>query len=185
MIRSSIITQLKVFGSDIIFECCDGISAMSLARDCLPDIAIIDAEMPHNAGLCAVREIRNKQKIPVILLMSHFDKDTLNSAVDIGVSSVMSIPFREQDLLPAIELAIAHAKEFEQLKEEVEYLETTIESQNIINKAKKILYRSEGLSESEAFRKIQIQAMAQRRSMRHIAEAILTNGQVQKGAIEL
>jgi len=52
-------------------------------------------------------------------------------------------------------------------------LNKIIENQAIIYKAKKVLLRSEGCSESEAFRKIQKLAMDKQKSMRQIAETIL------------
>ena len=183
-VRTSLINRLHELGIDEIFECCNGTEAMSLAREYLPDIAIIDTAISHNAGLCAVREIRQKQKIPVILLMSSYDPDALGRARKIGITTILSKPLREQDLLPAMEMAFAHAKEVKRLNEELEYLEKTIENQNIVCKAKRVLLQSEGLSESEAFRKIQKQAMDRKKTMRQIAEAILNTGQVRKGAGE-
>ncbi len=177
-VRTSIIHQLKEIGFDKVIECCDGTSAVSLARDCLPDIAILDTAISPNGDLNAAWEIRQKQKIPVILLMSFCESDTLSRARNIGITTILTKPFREQDLLPAIKIAFAHAKEVELLKEQVEYLEKTIERQNVICKAKKVLVRTEGLSESEAFRKLQKLAMDRQKSMLQIAEAILNAEQV-------
>ena len=61
----------------------------------------------------------------------------------------------------------------ELLKEQVEDLKEVIESRKIVEKAKGVLMRSQGLSEPEAFRKMQKLAMDKRKSMRQIAEAIL------------
>ncbi len=178
-VRTSVKNKLEELGIEAIYECCDGTSAVSLAREGLPDIAIIDAGNPQNNGLSAAREIRQKQKIPVVLLTSQCDSETLNRAKKIGITSILTKPFRAQDLLPALEMAFTHAQEVELLKEQVGDLENTIESQKIIYKAKKVLQRSEGLSESEAFRKIQKLAMDKQRSMRQIAELFLSTEQVQ------
>jgi two-component system, response regulator PdtaR len=70
-------------------------------------------------------------------------------------------------------MAFARAEELELLNEHVEGLKKAIESQEIIDKAKELLLRSHGLSEPEAYRKIQKLAMDKQRSMRQIAEAIL------------
>ena len=172
-IRASIKNKLKEIGFDAIFECCDGKSAVSMACESLPDIAVLDAMMPRNDGLGAAREIRQKLKIPVSLLMPLCDPDTLNRAIKIGVTTILTKPFRGQDLLPAIEMAFAHAEEVELLKEHVEDLKKTVESREIIDKAKGVLLRSEGLSEPGAFRRIQKLAMDKKKSMRQIAEAIL------------
>ena len=172
-VRSGVKNKLKELGFDALFECGDGESAVSMACTNLPDIAILDAALPNKDGLSAAREIRQKLKIPVILLLSLCDPDTLNRAKKIGITTILTKPFRGQDLLPAIEMAFAHAEEVELLKEHVEDLKKTIESREIIDKAKEVLLRSEGLSESGAFRRIQKLAMDKQRSMRQIAEAIL------------
>ena len=184
IVRTRLINKLHELGIDNIIECCDGVTAMSLARDCNPDIAILDTAISRNADLSVARDIRKKQNIPVILLVSFYDPDTLSRAKKIGITTILTKPFREQDLLPSIEMAFAHAKEVEHLKEEMEYLEKTIENQNIIYKAKRVLLKSEGLSETEAFRKIQKQAMDSKKTMRQIAESILNTGMMEKGVVE-
>jgi response regulator NasT len=167
--RASIRNELKGHGFDSLYEAGDGKTAVSMALDGLPDIAILDAD----CGLNSASEIMRKLRIPVILLMSHYDSDTLNQAKKIGITTTLSKPFRGQALLPAIEMAIALAKEVELLKSGVAELNKTIENQAIIYKAKSVLLRSGGLSESEAFSKIQRQAMDTKKSMRQIAETIL------------
>jgi response regulator NasT len=149
-----------------------------MACESLPDIAILDVPLPEMGGLNAAREIRQKLKIPVILFMSSYDPDTLSQASKIGITTTLSKPFRGQDLLPAIELAFAHAEEMERLKADVKDLQKTIDNQEIIYKAKKVLMRSGGLSESEAFRKIQKLAMDKKKCMRQIAETILVTDRV-------
>lgn len=172
VVRIGVKNKLKELGFDLIFECCDAMSAVSTACENLPDIAILDA-VHGKDGLSAAREIRQKLKIPVILLSSVCDPDTLNRAKKIGITTILSKPFRGQDLLPAIEMAFARAEEVEFLKENVEELEKCIESREIIDRAKEFLQRSKGLSEPLAFRKIQKMAMDKQKSMRQIAEAIL------------
>lgn len=168
-VRASIGNELGKIGFDTIYEAGDGNSALVLAFEALPDIAILDVA----CGLNPVRGIRQKQRIPVILLMSRYDPDTLNQIKRIGITTTLSKPFRGQDLLPAIEVATAHANELRQLKADVEELNRTIEDQAIIYKAKKVLMRFGELSDSESYRKIQKLAMDTKKSMRQIAETIL------------
>ncbi len=52
-------------------------------------------------------------------------------------------------------------------------IQEELESRKAIERAKGILMRQQGLSEDEAFRKIQRQSMDMRKSMREIAEAII------------
>lgn len=165
--------MLMEVGFDEVMECGDGESAVEMALVRLPDIAILDISMPKMDGITATMEIRKKLKIPIIFLTAAFDPETVEKAKEAGVAAFLTKPLRKQDLWPAIELAFAHADEMEALKEQVEELKETIENRKIIEKAKGALMRSQGLSEPEAFRRMQKLAMDKRRSMRQIAEAIL------------
>ena len=173
VIRMSLKNKLRELGFDEVMECGDGEAAVTTALSRLPDIAILDISMPKKDGITAAREIREKLKIPIIFLTAAYDPETVKKAKAAGIAAFLTKPLREQDLWPAIELAFAHADQVEALKEEVEDLKETIESRKVVEKAKGILMRSQGLSEPEAFRKMQKLAMDKRKSMRQIAEAIL------------
>ena len=173
VIRMSLKNRLKALGFDEVIECGDGEAAVRLALEKLPDIAILDVSMPKMDGITAAAEIRKKLKIPIILATACYDPDTVKRAGETGIAAFLTKPVRDQDLWPAIELAFAHADEVEHLKEEVEDLKETIESRKVIEKAKGVLMKAHGLSEPEAFRRMQKLAMDKRKSMKQIAEAIL------------
>jgi response regulator NasT len=173
IIRMSLKNKLKELGFDEIMECGDGEAAVATALARLPDIAILDVAMPKKDGITAAREIRQKLKIPIMLLTASHDPDTVKKAKQAGIAAFLVKPLREQDLWPAIELAFAWASEVETLKEQVEDLKDTLESRKVIEKAKGVLMRTQGLTEPEAFRKMQKLAMDKRKSLRQIAEAIL------------
>ena len=173
VIRMSLKNRLNDLGFDEVIECGDGESAVRLALEKLPDIAILDISMPKMDGITAAAEIRKKLKIPIILATACYDPETVKRAGETGVAAFLAKPVRDQDLWPAIELAFAHADELEHLKEQVKDLQETIESRKVIEKAKGILMKTHGLSEPDAFRRMQKLAMDKRKSMKQIAEAIL------------
>ncbi|PIW66599.1 MAG: response regulator, partial [Candidatus Omnitrophica bacterium CG12_big_fil_rev_8_21_14_0_65_43_15] len=57
-------------------------------------------------------------------------------------------------------------------------IQEELESRKIVEKAKGILMSQQGLSEEEAFKRIQRHSMDNRRSMREIAEAIILTSQM-------
>ncbi len=173
VIRMSLKNKLKELGFDEIIECGDGETAVKLALDRLPDMAILDVAMPGMDGITAASTLRTKLKIPIVFLTAAYDPETVSRAREAGIAAFLTTPLRAQDLWPAIELAFAHADEVAALKEEVEDLKELIENRKVIEKAKGVLMRSQGLSEPEAFRRMQKLAMDKRKSMRQIAEAIL------------
>jgi response regulator NasT len=78
-----------------------------------------------------------------------------------------------EELWPAIELASVHNHELAELKEKVAELEGALENRKLVEKAKGLLMREKGLSEPEAFRRMQKLAMDKRTSLKKVAEAIL------------
>jgi two-component system, response regulator PdtaR len=81
-------------------------------------------------------------------------------------------PFREEQLFPAVDLAIHHFVSVSNLREEVASLKETLEARKLIEKAKGVLI-AKGMSEPEAYRKMQKIAMDKRKTLKEVAEAIL------------
>lgn len=173
LIRAELKLLLKKLQFDEIIEGSDGEEAVSLALQRFPDIAILDISMPKKDGITAAIEIRKQLKIPIIFLTAAHDPEVIGLAVKAGMAALLTKPVRPEELWPAIELAFAHNEEVELLKEEVEDLKETIENRKIIEKAKGVLMKTHGLSEPDAFRKMQKLAMDKRKSLRQVADAIL------------
>ena len=83
-------------------------------------------------------------------------------------------PFQKKDLLPAIEMAASRFAEMVGLEAEVTDLQGRLESRKIIERAKGVLQTEHGLTEPGAFRWIQKKSMDERRSMRSVAEQVLS-----------
>jgi response regulator NasT len=94
------------------------------------------------------------------------------------VAGYLVKPFRESDLTPAIEVALARFSEFRAMEREVDTLQDALETRKSVDRAKGILMDTQGLSETEAFRKIQKMSMNNRKPMRAVAEAIILAHQV-------
>jgi response regulator NasT len=72
------------------------------------------------------------------------------------------------------------SREFYALKEENERLKRVLEERKLIEKAKGILMKKDGIPEDEAYRKIQKLSMDKRKKMAEIAEAIIIAEEVAK-----
>ncbi len=89
-------------------------------------------------------------------------------------------PFRDAELLPAIEIALARYNEFREMDKQINDLKESLETRKLVDRAKGILMDTQGLKEQEAFRKIQQLSMNSRKSMREVAQAILLTSQIEK-----
>jgi response regulator NasT len=92
-------------------------------------------------------------------------------------------PFREADLVPAIEVALARFNEFRAMEQQVGDLEDALETRKFVDRAKGILMDTQGLTEAEAFRKIQKMSMNTRKPMKDVAEAIILAHQTQQQSV--
>jgi len=173
LIRMDLREMLLNLGYLVVGEVGDGRSAVNLARELKPDVVIMDIKMPDMDGIDAAKILTEERISPVILLTAYSQKDLVDRAKEAGVVGYMVKPFRETDLVPAIEVALARFAEFETLHKEVDDLQLALETRKLVDRAKGILMDSQKLSEAEAFRKIQKMSMNTRKPMKEVAEAII------------
>jgi response regulator NasT len=114
------------------------------------------------------------------LLTAYSQKDLVERAKEAGVVGYLVKPFKESDLGPAIEVALARFEEFMALHKEVDDLKLAFETRKLVERAKGILMDTQNLSEAEAFRKIQKMSMNIRKPMKEVAEAIILANQTEE-----
>ncbi|ABX06835.1 MULTISPECIES: ANTAR domain-containing response regulator [Herpetosiphon] len=180
LIRMNLRETLVGLGYLVVGEAGDGVSVINLARELRPDVVVMDIKMPKLDGIQAAKVLTEEKIAPVLLLTAHSDKELVERARDAGVVGYLSKPFRDSDLMPALEIARARFEEFLTLEQQVGDLKETLETRKIIERAKGMLMDSQGLKESEAFRKIQQLSMNTRKSMREVASALLLANQMEQ-----
>ena len=173
LVRVDLREALTELGYLVVGEVGDGQSAVNMARELDPDVVVMDIKMPGLDGIEAARVLTQERIAPVVLLTAYSQKDLIDRAKEAGVVGYLVKPFRETDLSPAIELALARFAEFRSLQEEVGNLTEALETRKKVERAKGILMEKQGMSESEAFRKIQKMSMNTRKPMKEVAEAII------------
>lgn len=173
VIRADLREMLTNLNYLVVGEVGDGRSAVNLARELKPDVVIMDIKMPDMDGIEAAKAMTQEKIAPVLLLTAYAQRDLVDRAKEAGVVGYLVKPFREQEIVPAIEIALARFNEFRELEKEVGDLNETLETRKVVDRAKGILMDSQGLTEQEAFRKIQKMSMNTRKPMKEIAQAIV------------
>jgi AmiR/NasT family two-component response regulator len=173
IIRMDLKEMLTSLGYVVVGEAGDGRSAVNLARELRPDLVIMDIKMPDLDGIDAARILTEENIAPVLLLTAYSQQELVERAKQAGVVGYIVKPFRESDLAPAIEVALARYREFQTIQAQLKDMRETLETRKLVERAKGLLMDSQGLKEAEAFRKIQKLSMNTRKSMREVAEAIL------------
>ena len=179
--RMDLREMLANLGYLVVGEAGDGRSAVNLARELRPELVIMDIKMPEMDGISAAKILTEEKIAPVLLLTAYSDREFVEGSLDAGVMGYIVKPFREAELVPAIELALARFREFRALEKELGDTRETLETRKAVERAKGVLMDTQGLREAEAFRKIQKLSMNNRKSMREVAEAILLAHQAQVG----
>jgi response regulator NasT len=173
VMRADLREMLTALGYLVVAEVGDGTSAVNAARELRPDIVIMDIKMPNMDGIEAARILTQEKVAPVLLLTAYSQRDLVDRAKEAGVVGYLIKPFREQEIGPAIDIALARFQEFRELEQQVGDLKETLETRKLVDRAKGILMDTQHLTEAEAFRKIQKMSMNTRKPMREIAEAII------------
>jgi two-component system, response regulator PdtaR len=173
IIRLDLREILERAGYEICAEARDGEEAVELALREKPDLAILDVKMPRLDGIDAARKIMADRPIPIVILTAYGQDELVSRAVEAGVFGYLVKPFRETDLLPAIQAARARHAELQALREEAESLAEALATRKIVERAKGLIMEREGLSEEEAFSRLRRASQVSGRPMRVVAEALI------------
>ena len=173
LVAAGLRAQLESIGYDIVAVVNDGHQAIEVCRRTLPDVVLMDIEMPGLDGLSAAREIVDDPGTPVIILTAHGHPNLIDQAVDDGVLYYLLKPATNPSLHAALQVAVARAREIKQLRENVNTLELTLRERKLIERAKGILMTRRNIPEAEAFRLLQRQSQDRRMPMSKLAESIV------------
>jgi two-component system, response regulator PdtaR len=156
-------------------------SGRALVEQCAlarPDLVISDIKMEDMDGINAAREICNARPVPFILVSGYYDPELIERAQADYVLGYLIKPIRKADLETAIAIAMRRFEEFEILRMEADHYRQTLTNRKIIERAKGILMKRAGISETDAFGRLQTLAHEKNQKLVDIAQMILTTEQV-------
>ena len=113
----------------VIGEACDGIEAVSMARQLIPEVMLLDLAMPRRQGLETLRELASDARsVRVILLTAAAEKEQIVEALQLGARGVVLKDSATQILLKSIR-AVMNGEYWvgrESVSNLVEYLRTLV-----------------------------------------------------------
>jgi len=80
----------------------DGVDALQHLQDILPDVMLVDIEMPRMDGFELTKNVRSDPQtahIPIIMITSRTAEKHRNYAMELGVNAYLGKPFQEDELL--------------------------------------------------------------------------------------
>jgi chemotaxis protein histidine kinase CheA/CheY-like chemotaxis protein len=84
----------------------DGIDALSILQEHIPDVILLDIEMPRMDGYELATQVRADARltdIPIVMITSRVGEKHRARAIEIGVNDYLGKPYQENQLLDAIE----------------------------------------------------------------------------------
>ncbi|MEX2149891.1 MAG: Hpt domain-containing protein [Steroidobacteraceae bacterium] len=84
----------------------DGLEAVSVLQDEVPDVILLDIEMPRMDGYEVASHVRNDARlrdIPIVMITSRVGEKHRARAIELGVNEYIGKPYQEGQLLQAIE----------------------------------------------------------------------------------
>ena len=173
VIRMDLRKMLEDMGHCVVGEADNGETACFLARSLCPDLIILDVMMPKHNGLEAAEIIMQERLGPVLMLTAYSDIPIIEQANKAGVLAYLVKPFRQQELQPTIEIVLSRYREMLALEGALDNVTDQIETNRQVGRAKRVLTERHAISDQEAYRRMQTQALAANRTIREVAEAIL------------
>jgi two-component system, response regulator PdtaR len=160
-------------GYDVVGETGRGDEAIELVRDLQPDLVILDIKMPGLDGLSAARHVAGERMAAVLILTAFSQRELVEQARDAGALAYLVKPFQKSDLIPAIEIALGRFAELTMLDRDITELQERLDARKLIDRAKGRLMDDHGLTEQDAWRFLQQQAMSNRVRVDDIANRVL------------
>ncbi len=138
-----------------------------------PDVAVLAVGLTDGDGVEAAQQVMASYPCALVMLTSRTDPDVAGRAVEAGVLGFLAKPLRHEELGPALDLAVSRFRDLQEVRRENQELKRKLESRKLVDRAKALLIQRAGLSEAEAYRRLQKTAMDTRRTMGDVAQALL------------
>jgi response regulator NasT len=172
LIRMDLREMLTEQGHEVVGEARDGAEAIALARSLRPDVVFMDINMPVMNGIEAAEILGEERIAPVVMVTAFSQASYVEQAASAGAMAYIVKPFSAADVLPAMAVAVSRYTEAASLFAEVTDLTERLETRKIVDRAKGLMMMR-GMSEPEAFKRLQKLAMDKRKTIREIAEAVV------------
>ncbi|MEM5501661.1 ANTAR domain-containing protein [Ahrensia kielensis] len=172
--RASIIEAgLKLAGHNrvTIIDDMNGIAAKIAAL--APDVIVIDIENSNRDLLENAFQLSRAVKRPIAMFVDRSDNETMQAAIDAGVSAYVVDGLRQERVKNILDMAISRFNAFSRLERELEEARGALQGRKIVEQAKHMIMKSRGVDEDAAYKLLRSTAMNQNRKIVEVAESLV------------
>lgn len=166
-------TQVATLGS------MTGIAARIV--DLEPDVIVFDLDNPNRDMLENIFQITRAVKRPIAMFVDRSDSETMQSAIDAGVSAYVVDGLRQERVKNILDMAISRFNAYSRLERELKEARDALQSRKIVDMAKGLIMKSRGLDEDQAYKLLRKTAMNQSRKIVDVAESLVMSANLLGG----
>lgn len=139
-----------------------------------PDIVLIDLGNPSRDVLEEYFTVSRALARPIAMFVDESDEESIGASIDAGVSVYVVDGFAANRIRPVVDLALRRFNAFARLQADLAEAKGKLAEHEAIDKAKRILMQSKGVTEPQAYAELRRAAMSSSRRIADIAEAVIT-----------
>jgi two-component system, response regulator / RNA-binding antiterminator len=138
-----------------------------------PDLIVVDAESQGRDILEHVVMATRDDRRPIVMFSDDQDTSYLRKAIAAGVSAYMVAGTPSDHIKPVLDVAIARFEHEERLRSELADARNQLEERKVIDRAKGLLMRRQGLNEQEAYTRLRKAAMDKGIKLADVAQRLI------------
>lgn len=148
-----------------------------------PDLIVIDIESPSRDMLESLSTLSHFNPKPIVMFSTTEETEIINQSVQSGVSAYIVGDADPAKVTPILDAAVAQFAQFNAIKSQLIETQSQLDAKEIIDKAKRLLIRSKGLTEEQAFHSMRKMAMNTGQKMEDVAHTVVSLlGNIKNGA---
>jgi two-component system, response regulator / RNA-binding antiterminator len=139
-----------------------------------PDIIFMDLGNPSRDVLEEYFAVSRALDHPIAMFVDQSDDDQIAASIDAGVSTYVVDGLSAKRIAPLLNMTIRRFQAYARLQTELAEAQGKLAERDLIDKAKRILMHTRGVSEPVAYAELRKKAMSTNRRIADIAEAVVT-----------
>ncbi len=143
-----------------------------------PDLVLIDCEQPALPLLQRLGESLQAQPRAVLLFAEHMTPDQMRAALTAGISLPQLAGLALQRLGPLLQLTLARFEHDQALQRDLRHTQTQLAERKLVERARGILMREQGLDEEAAFQRLRQLAMTGGQTLASVAARLIDADQL-------
>lgn len=145
-----------------------------------PDVVFVDMETPESDDLPSMLDLARTTALPMAMFADRADPDTIESAIEAGVSSFVVDGLTVDRVVPTLHIALSRHRQLERVRRELDRAKQALQERKVIDRAKGILMKERNLDEQGAYGLLRRAAMNENLRMADVAQRVVTAAQLLK-----